>query len=157
PGGAFAIGVDGISAMFLLQVFLIGALGSVYGLGYWKQKDHPQNARRLRLFYGVMTAGMALLVVARNSILFLAGWELMALGAFFLVGTEDEKADVREVSYVYIVATRAGTLCLFAMFALLGAATGTFEFSSTHLASSAGLATAIFLLAIGGFGLKAGI
>ena len=79
PGGQFDVAVDGLSAIFLLPIFLISLLGSVYGLGYWKQSEHPENGRKLRLFYGLLTAGMALMVIARNSILFLFGWEIMAL------------------------------------------------------------------------------
>src|SRR5581483_11519961 len=66
PGAAFAVAVDGLSALFLVPVFLVSVLGSVYGLGYWAQAEHPENGRKLRLFYGLLTAGMALVVVARN-------------------------------------------------------------------------------------------
>ena len=43
PGGAFRIDVDGLSAMFLLQIFLVSLLGAIYGLGYWKQTEHPRE------------------------------------------------------------------------------------------------------------------
>src|SRR5262245_14595109 len=82
PGGEFHVALDALSAVFLLPVFLVSLLGSIYGLGYWKQQEHPDNGRRLRLFYGLLTAGMALLVIARNGILFLTAWEVMALSAF---------------------------------------------------------------------------
>ena len=118
--------MDGLSAIFLAPVFLISLLGNVYGLGYWKQTEHPQNGRKLRLFYGTLTAGMALLVIARNSILFLFGWEIMALSAFFLVTTEDQEKEVREAGWLYLVATHTATLCLFALFALLRAVSGSF-------------------------------
>ncbi len=155
PGGAFAIAIDAISSMFLIQIFVISTLGAIYGLEYWRQADHPDNGPTLRFFYGVMTAGMATLVVARNAVLFLAGWEVMALAAFFTITTEDHLPAVREVGYVYLLAARLGTLCLFAMFALLHAATGTFAFVT--LPARAGLASAIFVLALAGFGLKAGV
>src|SRR5579871_1079775 len=71
PGAEFNVVVDGLSALFLAPIFLIALLGNVYGLAYWKQEEHPENGRKLRLFYGTLTAGMAVLVVARNSILFL--------------------------------------------------------------------------------------
>ena len=157
PGGALSIRVDGISAMFAIQVFAISALGSIYGLGYWSQSDHPHNGRKLRLFYGLMTAGMATLAVARNAILFLAGWEIMALAAFLTITTEDEERPVREVGYLYIVATRVSTLALFAMFALLFGATGAFDFDTGGMVARSSTGTAIFLLAVFGFGLKAGI
>ena len=52
--------VDGLSAFFLVPVFLVSLLGNIYGLSYWKQTEHPDNGRKLRLFYGLLTAGMAL-------------------------------------------------------------------------------------------------
>ena len=157
PGGALSVRVDGISAMFVIQIFAVNALGSVYGLGYWSQSEHPNNGRKLRLFYGLMAAGMATLAVARNTILFLAGWEIMALAAFLTITTEDEERPVREVGYLYMVATRVSTLALFAMFALLFGVTGAFDFDAGGLAARSGTATAIFLLGLFGFGLKAGI
>jgi hydrogenase-4 component B len=155
PGGAFSVWIDGISAMFLVQIFVISALGAIYGLEYWRQADHPENGRKLRLFYGLMTAGMATLVVARNAVLFLAGWEVMALAAFLTITTEDHLPAVRDVGYVYLVATRLGTLCLFAMFAMLHAATGTLDFVTPLPVP--GQYTAIFILGLAGFGLKAGL
>jgi hydrogenase-4 component B len=158
PGGGFAVALDGISAIFLLPIFLVAMLGSVYGLSYWKQTEHAENGRKLRLFYGWLAAGMALLVIARNALLFLVGWEVMALSAFFLVTTEDGDEQVRAAGWVYLVAAHAATLCLFAMFALLRKATGSFHLEP--LAEGAlppGLATAVFALAVVGFGLKAGL
>jgi len=158
PGGAFAVAVDGISAVFLMPVFFISLLGSIYGLGYWKQTEHPQNGCKLRLFYGLLTAGMALVVLARNAILFLASWEVMALSAYFLVTTEDHEPAAREAGWIYLVATHLATLCLFALFALLRRASG--SFALTPLAADAvtpTTATALFLLALVGFGVKAGI
>src|SRR5581483_6870947 len=126
PGAEFRVAVDGLSALFLLPVFLILLLGSVYGLAYWRQTEHPRNGRRLRLFYGTVTAGMALLVVARDGVVFLFGWEVMALSAFFLVTTEEHEEEVRAIGWLYLVATHVATLCLFALFALLRAVNGSF-------------------------------
>src|SRR4029079_8171530 len=86
----------------------------------------PGNGRKLRLFYGWLTAGMALLVIARNSIVFLFGWAILALSAFFLVTTEDHEKEVREAGWIYLVATHVATLCLFALVSLLRAASGSF-------------------------------
>ena len=160
PGAEFHVSIDTLSAIFLLPIFLVAALGSIYGLGYWPQSKHPENGRKLRLFYGLLAAGMALLVIARNSVLFLFGWEAMALSAFFLVTTEDDDDQVRESGWVYLVCTHIATLLLFALFGLLRHATGTFEFGAALPAAvlqSPGLCLAIFVLAVLGFGLKAGI
>jgi hydrogenase-4 component B len=79
------------------------------------------------LFFGLVTAGMALLVVAQNSLLFLVGWEIMALSAFFLVTTEDHDREVRGTGWLYLACTHTATLCLFALFALLRSAVGSFS------------------------------
>ncbi len=158
PGARFSVAVDGLSAIFLVPVFLIFLLGSVYGLDYWKQTDHPANGRKLRLFYGTMTAGMGLLVIARNSVLFLFGWEIMALSAFFLVTTEEHDAKVRETGWIYLVATHIGTLSLFALFAVLHAGTGSFALTPLKEGTlSPRSMTAVFVVALVGFGIKAGL
>ena len=108
--------------------------------------------------YGTMTAGMALLVIARNSILFLFGWEIMAISAFFLVATEDHKQEARDAGWIYLVATHTATLCLFAVVRLASpderlVRSGS-DWAGEH---DARVATAVFILALVGFGLKAGI
>ena len=101
---------------------------------------------------------MALMVIARNSILFMLGWEVMALSAFFLVTTEDHKLDIRAAGWIYLVATKLATVLLFALFALLRSVSGSFTLTPLHDGTLAsGMGTAIFALTVVGFGLKAGI
>ncbi|HUY33317.1 MAG TPA: proton-conducting transporter membrane subunit [Pirellulales bacterium] len=160
PGVTFHPAVDVISAIFLLPVFVLALTGSVYGLGYWRQAEHRDNGRKLRLFYGLCPAGMALLVVARNSVMFLLGWEIMALAAFMLVTTEDDQAAARRAGWIYLVATHIASLSLFAMFGLLWAARGTFDWLPPDPDAAPldmNTATAVFLLALVGFGFKAGV
>ncbi len=158
PGGEFHVAMDGLSALFLVPIFLVSLLGCVYGLGYWKQAEHPDNGRKLRLFYGLLPAGMALLVIARNSILFMVGWEVMALSAFFLVTTEDHDRAVRETGWIYLVATKVATVSLFALFGLLHAVNGSFKLEPLNEANlTPGITTAIFVFMLIGFGIKAGI
>jgi hydrogenase-4 component B len=150
--------MDGLSALFLVPVFLVTLLGSIYGLGYWRQADHPTNGRKLGLFYGLLGAGMSVLLVAADGFLFLVGWEVMALAAFFLVTTEDHKQEPREAGWVYFVATHLSTLCLFGLFALLFATTGSLDLAPMAADRiTPGMSTAMFVLVLVGFGLKAGV
>jgi hydrogenase-4 component B len=101
---------------------------------------------------------MALLLVSRNALVFLLGWETMALSAFFLISTEDHRARCRDAGWIYLVATHIGTLSLFALFALWRWATGSYDLVPAAAGTlGAGVKTALFLLALIGFGLKAGI
>jgi formate hydrogenlyase subunit 3/multisubunit Na+/H+ antiporter MnhD subunit len=154
PGGEILLRVDALAAAFLFVIFLVSGLGSVYGLGYWPRADRPGSATRLRVFYALMTVGLALVVTAAHALVFLLAWELMAVSAFFLVATEDAEAEVRRAAWVYLVATHAGTACLFAAFALLRAQTGSFEIQKVALTPATSV---VFLLAVVGFGMKAGI
>ncbi len=153
----FHVDIDGLSALFLVPIFLVSMLGSIYGLGYWPQSEHPRNGRKLCFFYGQLPAGMALLVVARNALVFLFGWELMAMAAFFLVTTDDEDPEARQAGWIYLVATHVGTLLLFAMFALFWVQTKSFEFVALPPTADRTLVTALFLIALVAFGIKAGI
>ena len=156
PQSRFAVAVDPISALFLLPVFCVPMLGSIYGLGYWKQSENPANGRRLGFFYGVLAGAMALVVIARDGVLFLIAWEVMAIAAYFAATAEDDKPEVRRAGWIYLIATHVGTLCLLAMFACWRCVTGTFLLEP-GLVFPTEAAGAIFLLALIGFGFKAGL
>lgn len=158
PCGHFAVALDPLAAVFLVPVFLIPALGAVYGLGYWKQAEHPANGRGLRLFYGLLAAAMVVVVLAADAVLFLMAWEVMAVAAFFLIITENQNPEVRRAGWIYLAATHLGTLCLMAMFILLHQASGSFALlPATFTRVGPALAPAIFVLALVGFGFKAGL
>ena len=97
---------------------------------------------------------MLLVVVARNGVLFLMSWELMSLASFFLVTLEDEKESVRRAGWIYLVAMHLGTAFLLAMFLLLGKNAGSLDFE--RLSTAAAPSGVFFLLAVIGFGTKAG-
>jgi len=156
PWGEFAVTLDSLSMVFLLPVFVVPALGAIYGLGYWKQAEHPDNGRRLGLFFGLLAGSMALVVIARDGVLFLMAWEAMALAAYFAATVEERDPEVRRAGWVYLIATHVGTLCLIAMFALWRNATGSLALSS-GVAMSPAVGGTLFVLALIGFGFKAGL
>jgi hydrogenase-4 component B len=158
PIGRVAFALDGLSALFLVPILLISVLGSLYGSSYWHGEEHEESGRRLRMWWGIMTASMIGVVLARDAVLFLIAWEGMAVAAYFLIGTEGHSAEVREASWIYLVATHAGTLCLIGCFALLGQVQGsTALWPSLRSDGPGGLLTAVFVLGILGFGVKAGL
>ncbi len=158
PWGQFRVELDALSAFFLVPVFVVPALGALYGTEYWKQSRHPTTGRGLRFFYGLLAGSMAMVVLARDSVLFLVVWEIMAVSAFFLVATDNKELAVRRAAWIYLVAAHVGTVCLMALFCLLYRATGSTNLDPLSAAAlSPSLATAIFVLAVVGFGFKAGI
>lgn len=157
PIGRFAVGLDALSALFLAPVFVVPALGAVFGLGYWKQSEHPANGRKLSAFYGLLAAAMTLVVVSADAVLFLIAWEIMALAGYFAMTTEDDDPGVCRAGWIYLVFTHLGTLCLIAMFLLWHGVTGDWSLDDSRQAIAPEAANAIFVLALIGFGCKAGL
>ncbi|HTO07526.1 MAG TPA: proton-conducting transporter membrane subunit [Myxococcota bacterium] len=158
PGGDLRLGLDALSALFLLPVAVLTAACGTYALAYFPAAAHPREAARLRVSFGLSSGGMILVLLARHSLVFLAGWEIMAIAAFFAVTADDRDAEVRDAGFLYLVSTRASTLCLVALFALHRVATGSFDLVPIGAgAVPPAIQSALFVLALTGFGLKAGL
>ncbi len=157
PIGALVLRADAVAVVFLLPIFVISLCGALYGLRYWPQRQQPRNGRKLRLCYGILAGSMALVVLAADAVLFIVVWEMMAVAGYFLITTEDDKAAVRQAGYVYIVATHLGTAALLVMFILLEQMGGSLVFPAMHSLVATPLAGVVFVLALFGFGSKAGL
>lgn len=156
PDLAVTFGVDPLSAFFLVALFGLALVTSLYAWGAL----HDQHARCSRLpFFPLLVASMAAVLTARNGVLFLVCWEIMSLTSFFLVVTDHERREVRHAGWIYLVATHLATTFLIVCFVLLRRETGSFDFHTwEHLAPLApALAGLLFVLALVGFGTKAGI
>jgi formate hydrogenlyase subunit 3/multisubunit Na+/H+ antiporter MnhD subunit len=157
-GAALGLRLDGLGAFFLIPICAISGAGAIFGLRYHPQAEAGAASVRLQLFYGLAVAGMALLVAASHAVVFLVGWEVMALSNFFLVLTEHDRREVQRAAFLYLAATHVGTLALFAVFALLRHAVGSFDLAAVaQLPGESTEGTRVFLLALLGFGMKAGL
>lgn len=157
PFGPAEISVDHLSTLFLIPLFLVTGCVALYSLSYWPARDKT-NAGRLTFFLGLFAAAMVLVLLARNGVLFLMAWELMALSAYFLLTAEQQDSEVQRVGTVYLLTTHTGTMALFVLFALLRGTVGSFLFPPTHTLSVAlPAATVLLVAALIGFGGKAGL
>jgi hydrogenase-4 component B len=158
PFGPAEIGIDPLSAIFLLPIFIITGCSSVYAIAYWPALKHPHSIRKLTFFLGLLAASLTMVVLARNGIMFLIAWEVMAIAAYFTLTAEDEQPEVRDAGTLYMITAHIGSLALFAMFSLLRGATGDYLFpAAASLSAGHGLAAAVFVAALIGFGFKAGM
>ncbi len=158
PIGELHIALDALSAFFLLCVYVVSALAALYGAGYLKGHIGKRRLAPAVFFFNLLVAAMAALVIARDGILFLIAWEVMSLASFFLVTFENDRPEVRRAGVTYLIASQFGVVFLFALFALLGREPGTYDFDAFVLAGTpaSGLANISFVLALIGFGAKAG-
>ncbi|MBI4602301.1 MAG: oxidoreductase, partial [Planctomycetes bacterium] len=156
PYGSLSLGLDPLSAVFLLPTLVLGAIASVYGAGYLGSRGHGRRLGSAWLVQNLLLASLVAVVVARNGVLFLVAWEVMALASFALVVFEDELESVRRAGWTYLVATHLGTAFLLALFVLLGRGSESLDFEG-FAAGGARAPGALFLLALAGFGTKAGL
>jgi hydrogenase-4 component B len=158
PGGPWRYGLDPLSAWFVLVVLGVGVPAAIYGIGYLEVHRTHGSVRLARGGFALLLVSMAFVVTARAVMPFLIAWEVMALSAYLLVVFEDRQSEVRRAGLVYLVATHVGTLLLFVMFALWGGSAPDLTFDSLARATRPdGERAAILLLALAGFGLKAGL
>jgi hydrogenase-4 component B len=156
PWGEFSVSIDSLGSIFTGLVFILPALSSLYGIGYWNQSHNTDTGRRLGIFQGLLAGSMALITIAHDGFLFLIAWEIMALSAYFASTVQSQDPEVRHAGWIYLIATHIGTLCLIAMFALWKSATGSFALVPvTNL--PIGTTGTLFVLMLIGFGCKAGL
>jgi len=159
--GGFRIGgelphlrLDGLSAIFIALLAVVGGSGAAYSREYWSDKENPRSAPRGRLCWSAMLLSMGLVLLSSNGLHFLIAWEVFTICGYFLITLDRERRDVRAAGWLYLAASHAGTMCLFAFFALLASKTGGWELGPMR--GQAELAP-LFWLALAGFGLKAGM
>ncbi|HTP58237.1 MAG TPA: proton-conducting transporter membrane subunit, partial [Spirochaetia bacterium] len=178
-GASFSIGLDALSGFFLLPIYGLSAVCAVFGFGYLRGHGdnavENQSAGSSWFFFCILAASMALVVLARNAVLFLAAWEIMSLSSWVLVTHAHQEEEARQAGITYLVATQIGTAFLLAMFLILGSAASSGAPAATlaganegavldfsRFSSAAGqtllpASGAVFLLSLVGFGTKAGI
>jgi hydrogenase-4 component B len=158
PYGSFSVALEPLSAWFLVPIFGLSGLAAVYGVEYLAPAGNRKSLGSSWFFYNLLVASMVLVVLARNGVLFLFAWELMSLASYFLVTFDDEDEKARDAGRTYLIATHLGTAFLLAFFVALSQRAGSLDFAAIAAAggpepASAGL---LFLLAVVGFGTKAG-
>ena len=156
----FAIRLDSLSSFFVLTISLAGLATSAFAMGYVTKFYGKVSLGTLGSLFNGFLLSMTLVVLADNGFFFLIVWELMSLLSYFLVVTEHEKADVRYAGLFYFIMTHVGTAFIIVTFLVFLQAGGSFSFEAfRHPEHSLpeGMRTLAFLMALIGFGTKAGI
>ena len=146
--------LDAISALFLALLCVVGGACSVYMREYWAERDHPRSAPAGRVWWNVMLLNLGAVLLAGNGLHFLIAWELFTLAAYFLITLNRQRPGIRAAGWLYLAASHAAVLALFAFFTLLAVRTGSWDLGPMR--DRPELAP-LFWLALFGFGLKAGL
>lgn len=156
-GGGLALGIDRLSAVFLL-IIAVGAIpATLYAIGYTRSQKH--GLPMLGFALNVFVPAMMLVVVSRNVLTFLLAWEAMSLASYLLVMTENEHRETRSAGWIYMVMTHAGMACLLIGFLSMSQAAGSYNMEEWARAAGsvdAGMRSRVFLIMAAGFLSKAG-
>ena len=157
PDLPFHARLDALSAFFLMLLGVVAAGVLVYACGYFRQEQGTAPGL-IALYLHLFLASMALVMVADDAYFFMVAWESMALSSFFLVTCDHGEAEIRRAGYLYLLIAHLGAISILLSFGALQAGAGDYTFAHMRgLQPSAGWATAAFLLALVGFGAKAGL
>ncbi|HXF66605.1 MAG TPA: hydrogenase 4 subunit B [Burkholderiales bacterium] len=157
PDLPFHVRLDALSAFFLMLLGAAAAGISCYAAGYFASGTGGFSGLTC-LQYHVFLASMVLVLVADDAYLFMVAWEAMALASYFLVTTEHHDPGIRKAGFIYLLMAHVGAIAILLCFGVLHEGHGDYTFDAMRQAQpTVGWATAAFLLALFGFGAKAGI
>ena len=132
--------LDPLSGFFLALVGLVVIGIAVYG---------NNNLRSFGcVFTGLFVAGMYVVLLAQDVFTFMLAWESMSIASYFLVAYQHEQAVNRSAALVYLLMSQISGLLILAAFSIL------LKFPQQITPVWASI---VFLLALFGFGGKAGI
>ncbi|HEV8227472.1 MAG TPA: proton-conducting transporter membrane subunit [Methylomirabilota bacterium] len=157
--GGLAFSLDGLGAVFLALTSLVAAPSALYGAGYARAWDGRPMQRQAGFMLNMFLLSMSLVPLADGTLTFLLCWEGMSLSSYFLVMTEADHPEVAGAGQWYLGMTQMGLACLLGAFLLI-AAGGPATFAQLRAAAAllpAGTRDLVFVLAVVGFGGKAGL
>jgi formate hydrogenlyase subunit 3/multisubunit Na+/H+ antiporter MnhD subunit len=157
PDLPFHLRLDALSGFFL---FLLGAAGagiSIYAAGYFRRGEGTTPGMQC-LRYHLFLFSMAFVMLADDGYAFMVAWETMALSSFFLVTSEHRHAEIRRAGYLYLLVAHIGAVGILLSFGVMAGSAGDYTFDAMRDFSTHGIwPTIAFLLALFGFGAKAGL
>ena len=157
PNLPFHTRLDTLSAFFLLLLGVSGAGISIFAAGYFRNGQGTAPGL-LCLQYHLFMASMALVILADDAYFFMVAWETMALSSYFLVTSQHRIAEIRRAGFLYLLMAHLGAICILLSFGVLQGGRWQFTFDAMRSATlPPEWASAAFLLALIGFGTKAGL
>ncbi len=150
--------VDALSALFSLIICTVVVLSAPYVPAYLRHDGHGKSKRPLLFFSATFILGMLWVTWANDAFSFMIAWELMSVSSFFLVCHHHEDSANRRAGFLYMLMAHVGAIAILLSFAVFAAHAHSFTFDAARSVDlSAGWATVAFLLALLGFGMKAGL
>jgi NADH-quinone oxidoreductase subunit L len=148
--GSFSAGlrilVDPLSTMMMLVVSGVGSLIVAYSVGYM---DGDDEERRYFAYMSIFVFSMLLLVQSGNLLLLLAGWGLVGLSSYLLIGFWQERPSAIAAAKKAFVMNAFGDATMALALFLLIQKTGTLNFETVFARANAPSGWVVNLVALG--------
>jgi NADH-quinone oxidoreductase subunit L len=142
----FSVLVDPLSAVMMLIVSGVGGLIVAYSIGYM---DGDDEERRYFAYMALFVFAMLLLVEAGNFLLLLAGWGLVGLASYLLIGFWHERPQaVTAAKKAFVMNAFGDATMALALFVIIWQ-TGTLAYGETFAAADGWSETTVNLVALG--------
>jgi hydrogenase-4 component B len=158
--GGVSLRLDRLGAFFLLVVEVVAVPCALFGGAYSRAREGTPSLRPLGAMLNLFLLALSLVPLADNIVTFLFLWEAMSVASYFLVLTDSEQRKTRQAGLWYLAMAHGGLVLLMTAFLLLGASapsTGFADLRSAAATLPGHTRNAVFLLALLGFGSKAGL
>ncbi len=157
PDLPFHLRLDNLTAVFAILLGFVSVGISVFAAGYFRHGEG--TAPGLLCFeYHLFLASMLMVLLADDGYAFMVAWESMALSSFFLVTTDHRHAEIRRAGYLYLLIAHVGAIAILLSFGVMTKGSGDYSFDGMRAQQlSPFWSSAAFLLALFGFGAKAGL
>ena len=157
PNLPFHLRLDALSGFFLLLLGSASAGISIYSAGYFRQGEGTPPGIHCVLYHTFLVS-MATVLLADDAYMFMVAWETMALSSYFLVTSNHRIRATRNAGFLYLLLAHIGAIGVLLCFGVLQGRGGDYTFAAMRLVELSPLwASIAFLLALFGFGAKAGM
>jgi len=149
--------LDALSRVFLVLLGSAATGVSLFASGYFR-KGEGTAPGVMGLQYHLFLASMGFVLLADDAYAFMVAWETMALSSYFLVTAQHGIPEIRSAGFLYLLMAHVGAIAILLSFGILQGDTWQFTFDAMRAAElSPAWASAAFVLALLGFGAKAGL
>jgi formate hydrogenlyase subunit 3/multisubunit Na+/H+ antiporter MnhD subunit len=157
PDLPFHVRSDALADVFLFLLGSASAGVSIFAAGYFRSGEGTPPGL-LCLQYHLFLASMGLVLLADDAYLFMLAWETMALSSYFLVTTQHRLPEIRRAGFLYLLIAHVAAIAILLCFGVLQGGSWQFTFDAMREARlEPAWASVAFLLALLGFGAKAGL
>jgi hydrogenase-4 component B len=156
PFARLLLRLDPLSGLMVAVICGLALVASIYSLAYVREYA-GRGVGAMGFFTLSFVASMVMVVTCDDAFWFIVFFEMMSLASYFLV-IFDQNEEAVSAGFLYFLVAHAGSVAIMAAFFLMANAAGSFEFADFRAHRPSELVASIaFVLALLGFGAKAGM